>query len=78
MGQVDSSVPGEEQRIQDIFGTISITRDLNSGTYRVNPHLCVIRSELCNIVYFSLVEPSTLKHGYYAVVLLTKVLRETH
>ena len=78
MAQVDSSVPREEQSIQDIFRRLSTTKDLNSGTYRVNPHLCVMWTEL---VQYTLFLPGGTFHFQTRViilsVLLTKVLCET-
>lgn len=67
-----------EERGRKIFGEAFHHERLKSATYRVNLHLCVVRSELYNILYFSLVGTCTLQHNYYTVHVINKGPVETH
>lgn len=67
-----------EERVCKIFGEAFHHERLKSGTYRVNLHLCVVRSELYNILCFSLVGTCTLQHNYYTVHVIIKGPVETH
>ena len=67
-----------EERVRKIFGEAFHHERLKSGTYRVNLHLCVVRSELYNVLYFFLVGTCTLPHNYYTVHVINKGPVETN
>lgn len=67
-----------EERVYKTFGEAFHHKRVKSGTYRVNPHLCVIQSELSDILYFSLVGTCFLQCSYYTVHVINKSPVETH